>query len=291
MTNAHVGVNVPVEDLRKDFDAILLAGGAEAAARPESPGPRAEGHPLRHGVPAAAEQALRGRSRPDERRSWPPASTSSSSAAATPARTASAPRTARRRSRSHQFEIMPKPPDERAPHRRPGRSGRCSCAAKARTKKAACATGPSPPRSFTGDEHGNVKTAARRARRPAAEVRADSRARSSRSTPISCCSRWASPGPVQNGMIEQLGVKLDARGNVATDDDYMTSVPGVFAAGDMRRGQSLVVWAIAEGRKAARAIDLLSDGRDETYLASACLISASRRPMFGSSFSSASCWR
>ena len=62
-------------------------------------------------------------------------------------------------------------------------------------------------------------------------------------------------GPVRNGMIEQLAVELDARGNVATGEDYMSSVPGVFAAGDMRRGQSLVVWAIAEGRKAAAAID------------------------------------
>ncbi len=49
-------------------------------------------------------------------------------------------------------------------------------------------------------------------------------------------------------------VELDQRGNVATGEDYMTSVPGVFAAGDMRRGQSLVVWAIAEGRKAAAEI-------------------------------------
>jgi glutamate synthase (NADPH/NADH) small chain len=63
-------------------------------------------------------------------------------------------------------------------------------------------------------------------------------------------------GPVRNGMIDELGVKLDPRGNVAADDNYMSSVPGVFAAGDMRRGQSLVVWAIAEGRKAARGIDL-----------------------------------
>ena len=61
-------------------------------------------------------------------------------------------------------------------------------------------------------------------------------------------------GPVRNGMIEQLGVRLDARGNVATSENYMTSVPGVFAAGDMRRGQSLVVWAITEGRRAARAL-------------------------------------
>ena len=62
-------------------------------------------------------------------------------------------------------------------------------------------------------------------------------------------------GPVRHGMVEQLGVALDARGNVATGDNCMSSVPGVFAAGDMRRGQSLVVWAIAEGRKAAAAIN------------------------------------
>jgi glutamate synthase (NADPH/NADH) small chain len=62
-------------------------------------------------------------------------------------------------------------------------------------------------------------------------------------------------GPVRGGMIEQMGLALDSRGNVATRDGYMTSVEGIFAAGDMRRGQSLVVWAIAEGRKAAAAID------------------------------------
>jgi glutamate synthase (NADPH/NADH) small chain len=62
-------------------------------------------------------------------------------------------------------------------------------------------------------------------------------------------------GPVKNGMIDALGVKIDQRGNVSADETYMSSVPGVFAAGDTRRGQSLVVWAIAEGRKAARAMD------------------------------------
>jgi glutamate synthase (NADPH/NADH) small chain len=68
-------------------------------------------------------------------------------------------------------------------------------------------------------------------------------------------------GPVRKGMIEQLGVQLDNRGNIATDQNYMSSVPGVFAAGDMRRGQSLVVWAISEGRKAAACVN--------TYLATA----------------------
>ncbi|HVO10016.1 MAG TPA: glutamate synthase subunit beta [Vicinamibacteria bacterium] len=62
-------------------------------------------------------------------------------------------------------------------------------------------------------------------------------------------------GPEKGGILEQLGVALDGRGNVATGDDQATNVPGVFAAGDMRRGQSLVVWAIAEGRRAAETAD------------------------------------
>ena len=62
-------------------------------------------------------------------------------------------------------------------------------------------------------------------------------------------------GPEKKGLLDELGVALDARGNVTVDDNKMTSVPGVFAAGDMSRGQSLIVWAIAEGREAARGVD------------------------------------
>jgi len=63
-------------------------------------------------------------------------------------------------------------------------------------------------------------------------------------------------GPRRAGMLEQAGIKLDPRGNVAANTlDYQTSVPKIFAAGDMRRGQSLVVWAIREGRQCARAVD------------------------------------
>jgi glutamate synthase (NADPH/NADH) small chain len=61
-------------------------------------------------------------------------------------------------------------------------------------------------------------------------------------------------GPVKSGMIEEMGIALDARGNIKTDKNYMSSVEGVFAAGDMRRGQSLVVWAINEGREAAEKV-------------------------------------
>ena len=62
-------------------------------------------------------------------------------------------------------------------------------------------------------------------------------------------------GPERGGLLEQLGVELDARTNVARDDRFATSVDGVFVAGDMGRGQSLIVWAIAEGRSAAAEVD------------------------------------
>ncbi|OAI42779.1 glutamate synthase [bacterium SCGC AG-212-C10] len=62
-------------------------------------------------------------------------------------------------------------------------------------------------------------------------------------------------GPEKGGMLDQLGVDLTERGNVKADENKMTNVPGVFTAGDMTRGQSLIVWAIAEGRAAAKGID------------------------------------
>ena len=69
--------------------------------------------------------------------------------------------------------------------------------------------------------------------------------------------------PEPDTMLTQLGVELDGRGNVATNRDRMTSVPGVFAAGDMHRGQSLVVWALAEGRQAAHGVDKYLMGATE----------------------------
>ena len=70
-------------------------------------------------------------------------------------------------------------------------------------------------------------------------------------------------GPERGGMVSELDVKLTDRGNVWTDEHWMTSVPGVFAAGDMQRGQSLIVWAIAEGRSAASGVDAYLMGSSE----------------------------
>jgi len=70
-------------------------------------------------------------------------------------------------------------------------------------------------------------------------------------------------GPEQSGLLESLGVKLTERGNVWRDENWMTSEHGVFTAGDMQRGQSLIVWAIAEGRSAARAVDVFLMGQTD----------------------------
>ena len=77
-------------------------------------------------------------------------------------------------------------------------------------------------------------------------------------------------GPEKPGLVEQLGVDLDERGNVARDAAYMSSVPGVFVAGDAGRGQSLIVWAIAEGRAAAAGVD--------TYLTGSTMLPAPIKP-------------
>jgi glutamate synthase (NADPH/NADH) small chain len=69
-------------------------------------------------------------------------------------------------------------------------------------------------------------------------------------------------GPEKGKLLSDLGVELDERGNVARDADFMTTVEGVFSAGDMGRGQSLIVWAIAEGRAAAAGVDAYLTGRD-----------------------------
>jgi glutamate synthase (NADPH/NADH) small chain len=107
---------------------------------------------------------------------------------------------------------------------------------------------------FTGDGHGNVKELHATRVSPPPAFRAQPGTEFTLDADLVLLAMGFT-GPVRNGMIEQLGVELDQRGNVAAGADYMSSVPGVFAAGDMRRGQSLVVWAIAVGRKAARGVD------------------------------------
>jgi glutamate synthase (NADPH/NADH) small chain len=152
----------------------------------------------------------------------------------------------------HQFEIMPMPPAERAPSTPwplwPLQLRMESSHEEGGKREWAVAT-----TRFTGDAAGNVKQL------HAVRVGPAPKFEPIRGTEFTLDAElvllaMGFTGPVQSGLVEHLGVELDARANIATDD-FQTSVPGVFAAGDARRGQSLVVWAIAEGRKAAAAVD------------------------------------
>jgi glutamate synthase (NADPH/NADH) small chain len=84
-------------------------------------------------------------------------------------------------------------------------------------------------------------------------------------------------GAEKPGLLTDLGVEFDQRGNVARDAGYQTSVPGVFVAGDMGRGQSLIVWAIAEGRSAAACVDQYLGALDRPRLPVA--IAPTARPL------------
>ena len=152
-----------------------------------------------------------------------------------------------------QFEIMPMPPNERAPQTPwplwPMQLRTESAHEEGGNRNWSVAT-----THFTGDEHGNVKHLHGVCVGPAPKFEPIPGTEFTLDVELVLLA-MGFQGPVRDGMLQQLDVALDARSNVATDENYMSSVPGIFAAGDMRRGQSLVVWAIAEGRKAAAAID------------------------------------
>ncbi len=150
----------------------------------------------------------------------------------------------------HQFEIMPRPPEDRAPSTPwplwPLQLRMESSHEEGGVREWAVAT-----THFEGDAQGNVK------KLHAIRVGPAPKFEPMRGTNFTLDAElvllaMGFTGPVRQGIVEKAGLKLDARGNIATEN-YQSSVPGVFAAGDVRRGQSLVVWAIAEGRKAAAA--------------------------------------
>ena len=160
----------------------------------------------------------------------------------------------RQRAKSvHQFEIMPKPPEQRAAST-PWPLWPLQLRTESAHEEGGIRDWSINSVKFTGDENGNVKQlhAVRVGPPPKFEPIAGSEFTLDVDLVLLAMGFL---GPVRSGMIEQFGLALDNRGNVAAKADYMTSVDGIFAAGDMRRGQSLVVWAISEGRKAAAAVD------------------------------------
>ena len=153
----------------------------------------------------------------------------------------------------HQFEIMPKPPEMRAAST-PWPMWPLQLRTESAHEEGGIRDWSINSVRFTGDAEGNVKQlhAVRVGPPPKFEAIAGSEFTLDVDLVLLAMGFL---GPVRSGMLEQFGVALDGRGNVAANGDYQTSVENIFAAGDMRRGQSLVVWAISEGRKAAAAVD------------------------------------
>jgi glutamate synthase (NADPH/NADH) small chain len=249
--NAHIGVNIPVSDLQREFAAILLAGGAEQPRNLGIPGRELKGVHFAMEFLPQSNRVCEGDTVPDQ-------------ILATGKRVviigggdtgADCLGTSHRQHASHvtQFELLPKPPDARAPHT-PWPLWPMQLRMESSHEEGGLRDWSVSTVRFSGDENGNVKklhgvrvgTPPKFEAMPGSEFELDVDL---------VLLAMGFTGPVRDGMIEDLGVALDNRGNVATDANYMSSVPGVFAAGDTRRGQSLVVWAIAEGRQAARGVD------------------------------------
>ncbi len=261
VTNAHIGVNVSVEQLMSQNEAILLCGGSEQPRDLKIPGRELKG------IHFAMEFLPQQNHRNEGDRVDP-----STAILATGKRVliigggdtgADCLGTSHRQGAKsvHQIEIMPKPPEERSP-RTPWPLWPMQLRTESSHEEGGNRDWSINSIKFTGDENGNLKQwhAVRVGPPPSFEAIEGSEFTLDVDLVLLAMGFL---GPVKSGMIEQLGVELDNRGNIATTD-YMSSVEGVFAAGDMRRGQSLVVWAISEGRKAAAAVDAYLASKTET---------------------------
>jgi glutamate synthase (NADPH) small chain len=261
VVNAHVGHNVSVEELRKNFDAVLLTGGSEA--------PRdikAEGRDLK-GIYFAMQWLPNQNKRvagDNVKGEFDVLATDKHVIIIGGGDTgADCLGTSHRHKCKSvtQFELMPMPPAQRAAST-PWPMWPLMLRTESAHEEGGRREWSILTTKFEGDAEGNVKKLHTVKVGPPPKFE-----------PIKGSEQvWDAElvllamgflGPVKNGMIEQFGVELDQRGNVKCDEQYMSTVPGVFAAGDMRRGQSLVVWAIAEGRKAARGVDqwLMGDSK------------------------------
>ena len=253
VTNAHVGANVAVEDLQHRFHAIVLAGGSEQPRDLKVPGRELKG--IHFAMDFLPQQ---------NRRCFGDSLDPALDILATGKRViiigggdtgADCLGTVHRQKALsvHQFEIMPVPPQERSPQT-PWPLWPLQLRTEGAHEEGGIRDWSIATVKFTGDQDGNVRQlhAVRVGPPPNFDPIPGSEFTIDADLVLIAMGFL---GPVHNGMIEQLGAALDPRGNVAADARYMTSVPGVFAAGDMRRGQSLVVWAIAEGRKAAACVD------------------------------------
>jgi len=268
-TNCNVGVTIPVEELRRKYHAIVLAGGATAPRDLNVPERELKGIHFAMEYLTESNRRCEGDDVPgvDD----PTAITAKDKHVIIIGggdTGADCLGTAHRQgARSvHQLELLSRPPDERAANNPWPTWPNVFRVSSAHEEGGERLYSISTQR-FSGDRQGRVTTL------HAVQVemvKKDGRM-SFEPVPGSEFELKADLvllamgflGPERNGMLDQLGVKITDRGNVWRDEKWMTSVPGVFTAGDMQRGQSLIVWAIAEGRSAARGVDMFLMGKSD----------------------------
>ncbi len=267
-TNVHVGADVPVQDIRKEFDTLVLAGGSEQPRDLPVPGRQLNGvhfamdflranSRVVQSIPGAKDGLI---SAKDKNVLVIGGGDTGSDCIGTSNRHGAKSVT--------QIEIMPQPPEQEDKATTwpdwPNKMRTSSSQEEGCERMWQILT-----KTFVDDGQGNVKAArcvkvewskADNGQWQMSEVAGSE-------FEIPCDLVTLAMGfvhPVHEGMLEQLGVELDGRGNVKGDTEgakaYHTSLDGVFAAGDMRRGQSLVVWAIREGRQCAQAVDIYLSG-------------------------------
>jgi len=252
-TNFKIGTQMSGEELQRSFDAVLLAIGAEQPRDLPIPGRELKG--IHYAMDYLTQQNRRGAG--DRVPSAEEISAAGKHVVIIGGGDTGADclGTAHRQKAEsvHQLQIHPMPPEDRHPTT-PWPLWPLQLRVEAAHEEGGYREWSVLTTHFSGDEEGNVKKlhCVRVGPKPALERVPDSEFYLDADLVLVAIGF---SGPVRQGLLEQLPLGLDARGNVRTDAKFMTSVPGIFSAGDARRGQSLVVWAIAEGRKAAHYVD------------------------------------
>jgi glutamate synthase (NADPH/NADH) small chain len=266
VVGAHVGVDRPVEALRREFDALVLCGGACAPRDLPIPGRGLGGVHFAMDYLTPQNRRCEGDVVPDE--AFISAEGKRVVIIGGGDTGADCLGTTHRQGalEVHQLEILPRPPDTRAADNPWPQWPNIYRVSSAHAEGGERIYSVSTTR-FVGDERGRVKALEVARVEPVREGGRLVFREVPDSTFVLPCElallAMGFVGPERPGMLEQLGVALTDRGNVKRDEHWMTSVPGVFTAGDMQRGQSLIVWAIAEGRSAARGVDRYLMGRSD----------------------------
>jgi len=265
-TNANIGVNIPVEELRAEYDAIVLAGGSTQPRDLPVPGRELKGIHFAMEYLTLQNRRNEGERIPDAR--FISAKDKHVIIIGGGDTGADCLGTAHRQGAKgvHQLELLSRPPDTRAANNPwplwPNIFRVSSAHEEGGERVYSIAT-----QKFTGDANGRVTTLhAHQVEMVASGGRMEFKPIPGSEIEIQAdlvLLAMGFLGPERKGVLDRLGVRMTDRGNVWRDAKWMTSVEGVFTAGDMQRGQSLVVWALAEGRSCARGVDEYLMGRSD----------------------------